>query len=143
MEIEHFTSSFTPFQRVPLALQAAPKNRRAMRPTKRRKHLKKMAQVKKLSCRGEVFKAPAGTAAVVRNAIRAKPAAVDLMCKLLRLVAGRSALLWPFHRIEPRRRRVWWEAGVMSPRASVTVSAQRRPLRLCSVPLIVWSVLTM
>ena len=30
----------------------------------------------------------------MRNAIRAKPAAVDLMCKLLRLVAGRSALLW-------------------------------------------------
>ena len=64
------------------------------RPTKRRKHLKKMAQVKKLKCRAEAFKATKGTAGVVRNAIRATPAAVDLMCKLLRLVACRTALLW-------------------------------------------------
>jgi hypothetical protein len=49
---------------------------------------------RKLKRRGEVFKAPAGPALVVRNAIRATPAAVDLMCKLLRLVAGRSVLLW-------------------------------------------------
>jgi hypothetical protein len=64
------------------------------RPRKQQKHLKNVAQEKKAKTSRRGVQGAAGSALVVRNAIRATPAAVDLMCKLLRLVAGRSVLLW-------------------------------------------------
>ena len=85
-----------PNQKLPTRTLPLPTRTTSMpRPRKQQKHLKNVAsRRRKLKRQGEVFKAPAGSALVVRNAIRATPAAVDLMCKLLRLVAGRSVLLW-------------------------------------------------
>jgi SAM-dependent methyltransferase len=57
-------------------------------------HLKKAAEKKKQRSNGVAFKKPPGYAAVVQNAIRATPVAIPRMCKLLRLEATRSILLW-------------------------------------------------
>ena len=57
-------------------------------------HLKKAAEKKKQRSNGVAFKKPPGSAAVVQNAIRATPVAIPRMCKLLRLEATRSILLW-------------------------------------------------
>ena len=57
-------------------------------------HLKKAAEKKKLRGNAVAFKKPSGYAAVVQNAIRATPVAIPRMCKLLRLEATRSILLW-------------------------------------------------
>ena len=87
-----------PNQKLPTRTLPLPTRTTSMpQPRKQQKHLKNVAKEKKAktSRRGvQAIKAPAGSALVVRNAIRATPAAVDLMCKLLRLVAGRSVLLW-------------------------------------------------
>ena len=104
MEIELlFTPSFTPFQARTFA--SATKNRRRLSPPfggpehmprrkKQHVHLKKAAEKKKQRSNGVAFKKPPGSAAVVQNAIRATPAAIPRMCKLLRLEATRSILLW-------------------------------------------------
>jgi SAM-dependent methyltransferase len=85
-----------PNQKLPTRTLPLPTRTTSMpQPRKQQRHLKNVAQEKKAkTSRRQVFKALAGSALVVRIAIRATPAAVDLMCKLLRLVAGRSVLLW-------------------------------------------------
>ena len=52
------------------------------RPTKRRKHLKKMAQVKKLKCRAEAFKATKGLAKEFPGRVLDSPIAEDAMAGL-------------------------------------------------------------
>ena len=84
-----------PNQKLPTRTLPLPTRTTSMpRPRKQQKHLKNVAQEKKAKTSRRGVQGAGGRLLWSCEMRSATPAAVDLMCKLLRLVAGRSVLLW-------------------------------------------------